>query len=1459
MSDSESERKGSTRIKRFHGRANESYTHYRLRLTSSMRQKGLWTIFEGDALRDDHDAAMWSATDIIVQSLGDKPLSVVADLAGHPRQMLAALDARYRGSTTTDVIILLGEIHNKTYDDSIDASVFVDELGDMFSRLKAIKSPMTDLMQVGLLLAKIPQSSAMHAAAAALRSMDPDQLTWEIATNRLVAEYKTVEGKSKTKGRTRKKGKGSKKGTLSEDVDDDDIDVASLAQAVALAMKEEPRQKRHDNCTYCGKSGHTAEKCFQNPDNPSNKLPQKLRERLLVADSSKSTEKKSKSKKTSQEQTVEVLAMVKEEVCTTVIPPESNSSANDSRCVMDSGATVSLFHSASSFVPGTLVATSPRKIALADKRAMVADMQGDVVICFDRVRLTISNCLFAPDLGYNLVSVGRLADKGIRSTFDADGVKLSKVSGLHIGQGVRESDSGLYYLPSPLKHSSGILASVAIMEKGSQQPALHATTTQLWHRRLAHIGINDLIDVSKWTDGVPANLDKSDVPTCAPCRMGKAHALPFSGKFSRAARVGQVVHRDMAGPLPPSYEAAYRYLVTFTDDCARHTSVGFLKRKSQLRDAFEQFKLQLADLAQEQVTSIQELHTRDADDYSSILGDETGLRIVRLHSDNAKEYKALERTQDHLATYSPTYTPELNAIAERVNRTIFDTARTLLIDAGIPICFWPFAVSHVAYVRNRVKHTTVGDCPYTVVTGNRPNMKNVRVFGCRAFVLVQPTPSKLEPRAEAGVLLSCKDHGMYTVMLFDGGDDVPRLVTSRHVTFDEDKFPGLEALAETMDEIDASDTDFSTDKVASSESEDSDDDDNWYSDDRAAVSLPMHNDSATQGEVSSVEQDSADSGNSSEGGENSSDDEGHPRSGGTGCQADEDDSEDENTDGKYHRYPGLSRVRKQTSAFWGGAFAARELDITTSDTPTLRDVLTSTPTEQELWMQSIEDEYQSLEEKGTWTLVEDESTVPSALPTHCVFKVKRLPGGVFERCKTRVLAGGNYQVFGVDYFETHAPVVDFATVRFFLRLAVIFSWKRMQLDIKTAFLNGDLEEEIYVRSPRGVPNKPSHVYRLRKAIYGLKQAHLAWHSRVVTDLRAAGFTELPSCPCVFVKWIGKDVVFILIYVDDLLVLSSNQQYLEETRDLIASLYELRVLEEINYYLGVELTWTNTGDLEELVLSQPTYIESVLKRFGMENARPCPTPMVEGFFTGIEAEEDTTIVEQNLYQQCIGCLLHISLRTRPDIMTAVGILSRYAAHPTAFCHKGAKRVLRYLRGTTDFGLKYGHECDSPTLSVFVDSDYASDITTRRSTSGMVVLLGGGLVQWHSKKQKSCAISTCEAEYRAMVDASMDLLLYRRVLREIKMPQEDPIPMHSDNEAAIKWASGERTPYKRSKHIDVAVHFIRELVRDGKVTVPYIPTDANKSDGMTKPLNKILFGKMTSMFGMIRAGNNSEEEC
>ena len=221
-----------------------------------------------------------------------------------------------------------------------------------------------------------------------------------------------------------------------------------------------------------------------------------------------------------------------------------------------------------------------------------------------------------------------------------------------MGTGPRETGSGLYYLPAPVAHVSSIpsVADVNLSEQFAFSATAH--TTELWHRRLAHMGYADLLNAKRWTDGIPSDLDSSEVPVCGPCRQGKAHALPFAGHFKRATRVGQIVHSDIAGPLPPSYDLAYRYMVTFTDDCARHTSVGFLKRKSHLRQAFEQFKLQLADLVDNDFVAVDELHTADAEDFATFLGGRPEFRIVRLHSDQAQEYKTLEKSHGHLATYS---------------------------------------------------------------------------------------------------------------------------------------------------------------------------------------------------------------------------------------------------------------------------------------------------------------------------------------------------------------------------------------------------------------------------------------------------------------------------------------------------------------------------------------------------------------------------------------------------------------------------------------------------------------------------------------------------------------------------------------------------------------------------------------------------------------------------------------
>jgi hypothetical protein len=300
------------------------------------------------------------------------------------------------------------------------------------------------------------------------------------------------------------------------------------------------------------------------------------------------------------------------------------------------------------------------------------------------------------------------------------------------------------------------------------------------------------------------------------------------------------------------------------------------------------------------------------------------------------------------------------------------------------------------------------------------------------------------------------------------------------------------------------------------------------------------------------------------------------------------------------------------------------------------------------------------------------------------------------------------------------------------------------------------------------------------------------------------------------------------------------------------------MKEVNLYLGVELRWSKRqGGAMVLHMLQPTYIKSILVRYGMQFSRPASTPMVESFFAHLEAEVDTTVVEQTLYKQIIGSLLYLALKTRPDIFTAVCTLSRFTSAPTNYCHMAVKRVLRYLQGTVYLALEY---CSSDIkMNVFVDSDYAGDTNSRKSTSGMALFLGSSLIQWHSKKQSAVSLSTSEAEYRAMTEATKNPILFKRILEELNINVEWPIPMHSDNKSAIEWATGDKPPGKRAKHVDVSVHYIRELVENNGFAVPYVATDDNKSDGFTKPLGKWKFHQMVKDLGMVMVQTTAEEEC
>lgn len=268
--------------------------------------------------------------------------------------------------------------------------------------------------------------------------------------------------------------------------------------------------------------------------------------------------------------------------------------------------------------------------------------------------------------------------------------------------------------------------------------------------------------------------------------------------------------------------------------------------------------------------------------------------------------------------------------------------------------------------------------------------------------------------------------------------------------------------------------------------------------------------------------------------------------------------------------------------------------------------------------------------------------------------------------------------------------------------------------------------------------------------------------------------------------------FILIYVDDLLVFAITTRERDEIVDELKELYELRVSEEVDMFLGVQMDWNSniSGASESLKMSQPLYTETILRRFGLQDSKPALTPMVESFYTGLVAESDKSVVSGKTYQKMIGSPLYLALRTRFYILASLLILVRFQNAPTAYCHRAIKRLLIYVRGTSKYGIIYNS--GSIELNSFVDANHAGNTIDRKSMSGYIVKLGDAACISGAKKQDAVALSTCESEYYALVLAAKETIWISRVLNEVGLGTARAVKLRSDNKAAIKWATGERCP-------------------------------------------------------------------
>ncbi|CAJ2627755.1 unnamed protein product [Trifolium pratense] len=498
------------------------------------------------------------------------------------------------------------------------------------------------------------------------------------------------------------------------------------------------------------------------------------------------------------------------------------------------------------------------------------------------------------------------------------------------------------------------------------------------------------------------------------------------------------------------------------------------------------------------------------------------------------------------------------------------------------------------------------------------------------------------------------------------------------------------------------------------------------------------------------------------------------------------------------------------------------------------------------WIDAMEEELKMIEKNQTWKLV-DRPDHKKAIGVKWVYRTKLNPDGSVNKYKARLVVKGYAQIFGVDFSETFAPVARLDTIRLLFALAAQNGWVIHQMDVKSAFLNGYLEEEIFVEQPEGfiVQGQEEKVYKLNKALYGLKQAPRSWYSRIDAHLVNLGFEKSPSEFTLYVKKVDNGILVVSLYVDDLFVTGSHRELIDKFKERMKDAFEMTDLGNMSFFLGMQVQQRQN----EIFVCQQKYAKEVLKKFNMEDCKPVATPMNQK--EKFSKEDGAERVDENLYRSLIGCLMYLTA-TRPDIMYAVSLLSRYMHCASEIHFQAAKRILRYVKGTVDYGIRF-NQVQNFRLLGYSDSDWAGCVDDMRSTSGYCFTLGSGVFSWCSKKQEVIAQSTAEAESIAAVAAVNQTLWIRKLMIDLYMEQIESTQIFVDNQAAISIAN-DPVFHGRTKHFKIKFFLVQ---KDGDVQLVYCRTEHQNADILTKALPTGRFEFLRKRLGI--CSFNVKEEC
>lgn len=759
----------------------------------------------------------------------------------------------------------------------------------------------------------------------------------------------------------------------------------------------------------------------------------------------------------------------------------------------------------------------------------------------------------------------------------------------------------------------------------------------------------------------------------------------------------------------------------------------------------------------------------------------TDLKVRTLRTDGGGEYlgELAEALKNEGIEHqmSTRYTPQQNGRAERLNRTLMDKTRSMLFEAGLPNKFWGEAILTANHLRNVTATATTDATPIEAFTGRKPDVSMLRVFGCVAHVQIPGELRKKLDRRSMKTMFVGYEEGRKGWKTLRKEDHQWKSVITRDAVFEEDKMAYEHLTSENEDDI-PEEVGPLMEQFPGEEDADED------------LPVPGRDDSTDEEEM------------------------------------------------REDLVPTSTRTRRLQDIVSGVAMATKKHDWNEWDNPPSLDVVRSRQ-DAELWEQSMVEELMSLAEKGVYEEVE----LPpgkKALPSKWVYKIKRDEKGKVERYKSRYVAKGFLQKIDEETTITHAPTSSAITFRILLAMAAENDWEIDQLDVKTAFLNGELEEELYMRPPPGF-DKHGRVWRLKRAIYGLRQAASAWHAKLQKALTGADFQISESDPCLYTYTHQGEQVYVVIHVDDCLVFGGKAG-VDCAKAIIMSLFEVKDGGPVVFFLGMQVI--RDRKRRTLWLGQTQYAKDILQRFGMSECKARTSPLDNNFQL---TEEGELLDVDQPYSAMVGSLLYLAMQTRPDIAHAVCMMARFVSAPRDQHWAAGKSVLRYLAGTVDLGLLYGQ---TQELTGYTDSDFAGDKIARKSTSGMVFTMNGAAVSWSSKLQTVVATSTCEAEMIAASAAVKEGLYISKVMADIT-GSYNPTLIYGDNQAALALMKNVCAgAQNRTKHFDVALNFARYRVMLGDTVMRYIATGKMVADVMTKQVPGPAFRKHRDALGVRR---------